>query len=89
MSVRPADFFIGSQTAKVDAKGRIAAPADFRRALEAKGFNGFFATPNLHVPEYLDCGGPDFRVAMQDLVDEYAALGEDRAIMQEALIGRM
>lgn len=90
MTLRPAEpRFIGSQTAKVDAKGRIAAPADFRRTLEAKGANGFFATPNLHHPEYLDCGGPDFYAGLRDFVDAYPALGEDRVFLQEALIGRM
>jgi MraZ protein len=84
-----ANYFIGSQTVNVDAKGRIAIPAPFRKVLEAKGTNGFCGTPNLNQPEHIECGGPDFVEAMHNLIDEYEALGEERAVMQEAVLGRM
>lgn len=80
-------LFMGSQTARVDAKGRIAAPADFRRALDLKRFNGFVATPNLDAP-YLDCAGHDYFDRLNDMIMALPPFDPDRADLQEALIGR-
>lgn len=89
MPLRPAEAcFIGSHTAKVDAKGRIALPADFRRALD-KRFNGFYATPNIHNPDYLDCGGSDFLERAQQRLKRLKPLSKERAVLQASIMGRM
>ena len=56
MARAPEASFLGRHINKIDAKGRIAAPADFRKALDLARFNGFFAIPSLE-GEHLDCGG--------------------------------
>lgn len=80
-------LFTGSQTARIDAKGRIAAPAEFRRALDTKRCNGFYCTPALD-SAHLDCGGPDFIERLQAMIGALEPYDCDRADLEEALIGR-
>lgn len=85
---RPAEaLFLGRQTNKIDTKGRIAAPAEFRRALKLETFNGFFCVPSLVGP-YLDCGGSDFIEALQTMISALDPFDQDRLDLQEALIGQ-
>lgn len=50
--------FSGSSSAGVDGKGRIVLPADFRRVLEAKACNYFYATPDLQHPGFSNVSAP-------------------------------
>lgn len=85
---RPAEaLFLGRHTNKIDAKGRIAAPAEFRRALKLETFNGFFCVPSLVGP-YLDCGGSDFIEALQAMISALDPFDQDRIDLQESLIGQ-
>ncbi|MEE2693059.1 MAG: division/cell wall cluster transcriptional repressor MraZ [Pseudomonadota bacterium] len=80
-------LFLGSHINKIDAKGRIAAPADFRRALDLDRYNGFYCVPSLIGP-WLDCGGTDYiegLIAMISALDPY---DPDRADLEDSLIGR-
>jgi len=80
-------LFLGSHINKIDAKGRIAAPADFRRALDLGRYNGFYCVPSLTGP-WLDCGGTDYietLIAMIDALDPY---DPDRADLEDTLIGK-
>ncbi|MBB5519244.1 division/cell wall cluster transcriptional repressor MraZ [Amphiplicatus metriothermophilus] len=80
-------LFLGSHINKVDAKGRIAAPADFRRALKLDAFNGFYCVPSLLGP-YLDCGGANFIENLQAMIAALDPYDPDRAALQETLIGQ-
>ncbi|MGE0409581.1 MAG: division/cell wall cluster transcriptional repressor MraZ [Amphiplicatus sp.] len=80
-------LFLGSHLNKIDAKGRIAAPADFRRALDLKAFHGFYCTPSLLGP-FLDCGGGDYILGLKDMIAALDPFDPDRAALEEALIGR-
>lgn len=85
---RPAEaLFLGRHINKIDAKGRIAAPAEFRRALKLETFNGFFCVPSLVGP-YLDCGGADFIEALQAMIAALDPFEQDRIDLQESLIGQ-
>ncbi len=85
---RPAEaLFLGRHINKIDAKGRIAAPAEFRRAMKLESFNGFFCAPSLVGP-WLDCGGADFIEALQAMISELNPFEQDRMDLQEALIGQ-
>jgi MraZ protein len=85
---RSADaLFLGSHTNKIDAKGRIASPADFRRALDLNRFNGFFCVPSLLGPR-LDCGGADFIENLKSMISALAPFEQERIDLQEALIGQ-
>lgn len=79
-------LFLGSHINKIDAKGRIAAPADFRKALDLNAFNGFFCTLSLTGP-WLDCGGGDFIVRLEAMIEALDPFDPDRAALHEALIG--
>lgn len=81
--------FSGSSSASVDGKSRIVLPADFRRVLEGKGCNYFYATPDLQHPEFIECFGPDHARNLEAQLDEFDPYDEDGRILRELLIGRM
>lgn len=80
-------LFLGFHFNKIDVKGRIAAPADYRRALDLKAFNGFYCVPSLVGP-YLDCGGGGYILGLQAMIAALDPYDPDRAALEEALIGR-
>ncbi len=80
-------LFLGSHTNKIDAKGRIATPADFRKALDLDAFNGFFCIPSLTGP-FIDCGGLDLLARMKTRIDGMDPYDPDREAMEIALMGR-
>ena len=79
--------FFGSQTNKVDAKGRIAVPADFRRALDLKTFNGFYCMPSLEGP-YVECGGGDWMDSLKAVIKALDPFDPDRRALQRVMLGR-
>jgi MraZ protein len=78
---------LGSHTNKIDAKGRIAAPADFRRALDLNRFNGFFCIPSLLGPQ-LDCGGADFIESLRAMITALDPYDQRRIDLQEGMLGQ-
>ncbi|HOP20343.1 MAG TPA: hypothetical protein PK585_09695 [Amphiplicatus sp.] len=85
---RPAEaLFLGRHINKIDAKGRIAAPAEYRRAMKLDSFNGFFCVPSLVGP-HLDCGGSDFIEALQAMISALDPFDQDRIDLQESVIGQ-
>ena len=86
--LRPAEaLFLGSHTNRIDAKGRIATPADFRKALDTDAFNGFVCVPSLTGP-YLDCGGFDLLARLQAEIDEMDPDDPERDAKEIAVMGR-
>ena len=83
----PQDSFVGSHTNKVDGKGRVAAPADFRNALDRDAFNGFFCLPSLQGP-FLECGGPDFVGALKAMIAALPPYDKRRRALEVHLIGK-
>ena len=79
--------FLGSHTNRIDAKGRIAAPADFRKALDLAVFNGFFCIPSLEGPA-LDCGGPDYVEGLKASIYALDPFDPDRRALEKAILGR-
>ena len=45
-------FFTGSSTHKVDAKGRVSLPADFRKVLEGVGSTYVVVLPQMNHPDF-------------------------------------
>ncbi|MGF1543061.1 MAG: division/cell wall cluster transcriptional repressor MraZ [Parvularculaceae bacterium] len=80
-------MFLGSHANKVDAKGRLALPTDFRNALNLKSFQGFFCTPSLDGP-FLECGGEDYMEGLKASIAALPPYDPDRQALQRALIGR-
>ena len=83
----PEASFLGSHVNKIDGKGRVAAPADFRKALDLKTFNGFFCIPSLEGP-WLDCGGPDFIASLKAMIAGLAPYDSRRQALQVHLLGK-
>ncbi len=86
MSRSAETLFLGSHVNKIDVKGRIAAPAEFRRALDLDAFNGFFCTPSLTGP-HLDCGGGDYVESLKAMIAALDPFDPDREALQEWFIG--
>lgn len=86
--LRPAEaLFLGHHLNKIDAKGRIATPADFRKALDTDTFNGFVCVPSLTGPD-LDCGGFDLLARRQSEIEQMDPDDPDREAMEIAIMGR-
>ena len=83
----PEESFLGSHINKIDAKGRVAAPADFRKALDLDAFNGFFCIPSLE-GAWLDCGGPDFIGSLKAMIAGLPPYDERRSALQIHLLGK-
>lgn len=84
----PETSFLGSHINKIDAKGRVAAPADFRRALDGDPIRGFYCVPSLRGP-FLECGGGDLISHFKEMIAELQPFEEDRDALEEHLIGQM
>ncbi|MBI1394077.1 MAG: division/cell wall cluster transcriptional repressor MraZ [Alphaproteobacteria bacterium] len=83
-----ASSFLGTHTNKIDAKGRVQAPADFRRALDLASFNGFFCFPNLDTRR-LDCGGADFVEDLKALIATLDPYSQAREDLEIAMLGEI
>lgn len=65
------DRFLSSAVNRIDAKGRVSVPADFRAIVSRRGYSELYAIRQLDVPA-LDVGGPDLldtfeaRIAQED-----------------------
>jgi MraZ protein len=75
-------LFLGSHINKIDVKGRIAAPAEFRKALDLETFNGFYCLPSLKGP-FLDCGGGDYVSNLQQMASALDPFDPDREALHE------
>ncbi|CAK9042066.1 UDP-N-acetylmuramoyl-tripeptide--D-alanyl-D-alanine ligase (D-alanyl-D-alanine-adding enzyme) (UDP-MurNAc-pentapeptide synthetase) [Durusdinium trenchii] len=63
-------LFLGSYVNKIDAKGRLATPARFRRALDVEKGGAIYCIPSTDEP-CLECGGADY---IETLLASIAAL---------------
>lgn len=63
-------LFLGSYVNKIDAKGRLATPARFRRALDVEKGAAIYCIPSTDEP-CLECGGADY---IETLLASIAAL---------------
>jgi len=84
----PETSFLGSHINKIDAKGRVAAPADFRRALDADPIRGFYCLPSLRGP-HLECGGGDLITYFKQMIRELGPFEEDREELEAHLLGQV
>ena len=81
-------MFFGSYTYKVDAKGRVSVPAEYRDAIAGEPFHGVVCYPSFTEPA-LDGGGASLMDNFQSLIERLDPYGEDRdafelAVMAEA-----
>ncbi len=69
-------FFTGSSTHKVDAKGRVSLPADFRKVLEGVGSSHVVVLPQMNHP---DSHVVLSRTGYEKVVEQFEAMELDHA----------
>ncbi len=79
-------MFMGTFTKKIDAKGRVCVPSDFRAVLAAEGFEGIkcfcsFASP------CLEAAGPAYFENMQRMIDDLDPYDEMREHFELSIFG--
>ena len=81
-ATRAPSRFVGRAEAKLDAKGRVSVPADFRRALGEGA--ALYALASLTDP-VIECGGDDLVALELEMIASLDVYDEDRWAMEEAV----
>ena len=77
-------MFLSSVTNKVDAKGRVSVPADFRAVVSKSQFDGIVVWPSFD-GKYLEGGGMDLMEEYQHSLDALDYYDEGRIALQRAI----
>jgi MraZ protein len=81
------DRFVSTYTNKLDAKGRVSVPADFRSVLEKDGYEGgIYCYPTLDHPS-LDAGGARLARKIDALLEGLDPYSDERDELSVALYG--
>ena len=80
------DRFVSNYTLRLDAKGRVSIPAQFRAVLARDGFEGLYCYPSLDQPA-VDAGGNALLAEIKNLIDSFPAYSDERDELQLALYG--
>ena len=80
------DEFVSTYTNKVDAKGRVSIPAQYRAVLAVDGFDGIYCCPTLD-RQAVDAGGNRFREAIRSNLANFEPFSEDHEFLSTTLIG--
>ena len=70
------DRFVSHYTSRLDAKGRVSVPAQFRAVLARDGYEGLYVHQAL-TAESVDCGGHALLREIDALLSTYAAYSEE------------
>lgn len=76
--------FFGSYVNKIDAKGRLATPAAFRRALDLASENVIYCIPSTEEP-CIDCGGADYLEHWMLMIDQLDPCSPKRVSLERAI----
>lgn len=80
-------LFFGSYTNKIDAKGRLATPALFRRALDLERVNAIYCIPSTEEP-CLDCGGVDYIESLMASITALDPFSKERRSLERTVTAR-
>jgi MraZ protein len=80
------DRFVSNYTLRLDAKGRVSIPAQFRQVLSRDGFDGLYCYPALDRPA-IDGGGNALLAEIEQLVTSYPPYSDEREDLASALYG--
>jgi MraZ protein len=80
------DEFVSTFTNKIDAKGRVSIPAQFRAVMAVDGFDGIYCCPTLD-RQAVDAGGNRFREAIRASLANFEPFSEDHEFLSTTLIG--
>lgn len=84
----PEASFLGPHVNRIDAKGRIAVPAEFRRALDAEKERGFYCLKSV-LHDYLECGGGDFILDYKRMIRGLPPFSAARELLEEHVLGSL
>jgi MraZ protein len=81
------DRFVSTFTNKIDAKGRVSIPANFREVLARDGYDGgIYCYPSLDAPA-LDAGGERLAQKIDGLLEGLEPYSDERDELSVALYG--
>jgi MraZ protein len=80
------DRFVSNYTLRLDAKGRVSIPAQFRQVLARDGFDGLYCYPVPDRPA-IDAGGNALLAEIEQLITGYPPYAEERESLSTALYG--
>jgi len=80
------DRFVSHYMLRLDAKGRVSVPAQYRAVLERDGFDGLYCYPALDRPA-LDAGGNALLAEIGALVAGFSPYSDQREQFSLALYG--
>ncbi|MGQ4273160.1 division/cell wall cluster transcriptional repressor MraZ [Terrihabitans sp. B22-R8] len=80
------DRFVSNFTNRLDAKGRVSIPAQFRSVLARDGYEGLCVMPSLDT-NALDAGGNALLAEIDRLLEGFAPYSEERDAISTALLG--
>src|SRR5690606_23711472 len=83
---RAMDEFVSTFTNKVDAKGRVSIPAQYRAVMAVDGFDGIYCCPTLD-RQAVDAGGNRFRETIRASLANFEPFSEDHEFLSTTLIG--
>ena len=80
------DRFVSNTTLRLDAKGRVSVPAQFRQVLARDGFDGLYCYPTLDNPA-IDAGGNALLAEIERLISDFPSYSDAREQLSVALYG--
>ena len=80
------DACLSTFTNRLDAKGRVSIPPQFRSVLAVDGFDGLYCCPTLDM-QAVDAGGNRFRERISGVLAHFEPLTEDYELLSTTLIG--
>ncbi|WP_428407995.1 division/cell wall cluster transcriptional repressor MraZ [Hyphococcus sp.] len=80
--------FFGSYVNKIDAKGRLATPAAFRRVLDLATDNVIYCLPSTEEP-CLECGGAEYIDYLLAMIEDLDPYSEKRVALERAMATQM
>jgi MraZ protein len=80
------DRFVSNVTLRLDSKGRVSIPAQFRAVLTRDGFEGLYCYPALDQPA-IDAGGNALLGEIEQLIGRFPPYSNEREEFLVALYG--
>ncbi len=80
-------LFLGSFTNKIDAKGRLATPARFRRVLDFEKSTTIYVIPSPDEP-CLEAGGPAYIESVTRSIMALPRFSDERKLLQKRIAGK-
>jgi MraZ protein len=80
------DRFVSNAVLRLDSKGRVSIPAQFRSVLTRDGFDGVYCYPALDRPA-IDAGGNALMAEIETLIAGFAPYSDQREQLAIALYG--